>query len=59
MTYDCPNDCGSDRFLQKVVQSRSVVVTERGEVVRSDGVGDPDVQEHRCEECGAEVVHDE
>jgi DNA-directed RNA polymerase subunit RPC12/RpoP len=57
--YECPNDCGSNRFLQKVVQSRSVVVTERGEVVQSDGVGDLDVQEHRCEECGAEVETDD
>ena len=57
--YECPNECGSQRFVQTITQSKQVRLNERGETIAVNGVGEPSVTEPRCEKCGAEVETDE
>lgn len=55
MMYECPDECGSQRFVQAIVQAKRVTVNECGEVIRQGGVGEPSISELRCKQCGAEV----
>jgi len=52
---ECPNECGTQRFFQAIVQSKRVTVNERGETIRVDEVGEPSISKPRCKACGAEV----
>lgn len=54
--YECPNECGGQRFVQTVIQAKRVRVNERGETIRVDDVGEPTVSDPRCPECGAEAT---
>ncbi len=53
--YECPNECSGNRFFQTVIQTKRVIVNERGEVITSNGIGEPDVSGPRCAVCGEEV----
>jgi hypothetical protein len=55
--YECPNECGSQKFYQIVEQSEVVDVGEGGEVeyIEPDGHY-VETKRIECAECGAEVM---
>ena len=53
--YECPNECGSATFIQKVVQKETVEADGAGGVLNIDVNDEPVLKELTCAECGAEV----
>lgn len=55
MTYECPNECGSDSFTQTVIQQETVIADENGGALHIDPTGDPVLTQLVCDGCDAEI----
>ena len=53
--YKCPNGCENQRFVQNITQSKKVIKNERGDTVSCQEVGEPNISDPRCADCGADA----
>jgi len=53
--YKCPNGCENQRFVQNITQSKQVIKNERGHTISCQEVGEPNISDPRCAECGTEA----